>query len=721
MADGMAKVPIAPAKDRKFRPDIEGVRAIASLQVMLFHAGVSWMAGGFVGVDVFYVLSGFLVTAGLLREAESRGVINFWDFMGRRFRRLLPVSALVIILTVLATYYWMGPTAGNSVAEDAAWTSLFLANWRFIAVGTDYLGAQSAASPLQHYWTLAVEGQFYIVWPLIMLAIALIARKVTGVSVRTITAVTLIVMFVVSYWWSITSTESQATVAYFSTFTRAWEIAAGCLLAVFAPRILSIPRAIGTWLMVGGVALIIGSSFILLNDYPFPGWIAILPVAGACAVIMGGSVAADSWIDRILALPPFQLLGKLSYGMYLWHWPILQIAPSAIGRPLTLLEKLLVLVISTGLAAITFYAVENPLRNISMLKKRPPQWSWAFGALLIALPIALGIGTIRANQEPAPITIADAAQTDYPSGAEVLAEVQAAVDVDEWPEQAPRIDNPAYSDECDVTRAATSSSACVHGDPNGSRTAVIYGDSHAAMWIPTFDLIGKASDWKIIQLNKPGCVAPDFPTFSNVLGREYTECIEYRAWAVEKIAEIEPDLVIITSAYDGSLRSTGDEGTTEGVEQAWEEGLGKTIDAVSPHADRVIVLGDQAYPTQAGIQCLEANPNDVKKCGDPLEDAVHVEHNAMEKRVAEEHGAEYVDIVPWMCTDTFCPAVINGITVHRDRMHINETYAVWLSEVLGNATGMIEGDLTNPPASGDAAVPERASSRARRESRLRMV
>src|SRR5690606_13157729 len=160
----------------------------------------------FVGVDVFYVLSGFLVTVGLLREAEKHSTINFFDFMGRRFRRLLPVSALVIIVTILATYHWKGPTAGNSVAEDGIWSTLFMANWRVIAVGTDYLGAQSAASPLQHYWTLAIEGQFYLAWPLMMLILAIIARKITALSLRAITAAVLIVMFVVSYWWSITST-----------------------------------------------------------------------------------------------------------------------------------------------------------------------------------------------------------------------------------------------------------------------------------------------------------------------------------------------------------------------------------------------------------------------------------------------------------------------------------------------------------------------------------
>lgn len=695
-----------PSEERKFRPDIEGVRAISSVTVMLYHAGIAAMAGGFTGVDVFYVLSGFLVTGGLLREAEKRGKIDFPDFMGRRFRRLLPVSALVIIVTVLASYHWLGPTAGNTVAGDAVWTSLFLANWRFIAVGTDYLGAQGAASPLQHYWTLAIEGQFYIAWPLAMAGLAFTAKKLTNISTRALAGAVLVLMFVVSYWWSIYSTGAEATVAYFSTWTRIWEIAVGCLLAVFLPRILYIPRKIGTWLMVAGIAIIIVSCLIIEGDTPFPGWIAIIPVSGAAAVICGGSVAANSWIDRILQLTPLQLLGRYSYGMYLWHWPMLQIGPSVIGRSLTTAEKLFVLVLATALAAVTYHLIENPMRSLTFLKNHTPAWSWAFGALLILMPIVVSQATLRANELPDAISIDQASRTDYPNESEVLAEVQTSVGVTDWPKQEPRITNPAYSKECDVTRAATSSSACVHGNPNGSRTAVIYGDSHAAMWIPAFDLIGKANDWRIIQLNKPGCIAPDFPTYSNVLGGEYTACIEYRQWAVSKIAEIEPDLVIITSARDGALRSDNGKSTTDGVEEAWEEGLGKTIDVISPHAGRVIVLGDQAYPSQAGINCLEANPNDVKKCGDVYDDAVHADHNAREKKVAETHGATYVDIVPWMCTDEFCPAVIGGITVHRDRMHINESFAIWLSEALANATGMVDGDLRNPVASPEAMLPD---------------
>ncbi len=694
-----------PIKERKFRPDIEGIRGIASVTVMLYHAGFAFMAGGFVGVDVFYVLSGFLVTAGLLREAEKRGKINFFDFMGRRFRRLLPVSALVIIATILATYHWQGPTAGNEVAEDGIWTSLFLANWRFIAVGTDYLGAQSAASPLQHYWTLAIEGQFYLAWPLVMLALAFLVRKVAGISLRVITAAVLVVMFVVSYWWSITSTPGDTTVAYFSTWTRVWEIAAGCLLAVFLPSILRIPRNIGSGLTAGGVALVLASCYFVMGDVPFPGWIAILPVLGACGVIIGGTVAEDSPADKLLQARPLQILGKYSYGMYLWHWPMLQLAPSVIGRELSGFEKLLILVLATITAAVTYHLIENPARNIEVLKKNAPAWSLAFGALLILAPVGVAQNAMNSNQEPPAITIDQAELDAYPNEDEVIVEVEYSVEATDWPEQEPRIDNPAYSDECDVSRAATSSSACTHGDQDGEKVAVVYGDSHAAMWIPAFDIIGQADGWQVIQLNKPGCIAPDFPTYSNVMGGEYTECIEYRAWAMDKIAEIEPDLVIVTSARDGSLLSANGQGTTEGLDQAWEEGLGRTLDNITPHADRVIVLGDQAYPTEPGIKCLEANPNDAQKCGDDFHDAVHADHNEMEARVAEEHGAAYVDTVRWMCTDEFCPAVIDGITVHRDRMHINENFAVWLSEALGNATGMVEGDLVSHSTARHAVLP----------------
>lgn len=682
--------PQAPPTERRFRPDIEGVRAVASLGVLLSHAGVTALAGGFTGVDVFYVLSGFLVTGGLLREGQKKGTIDFLDFMGRRARRLLPVATLVLILTVIFTYRFLGYSRGNVVAEDAKWTALFASNWRFIQTGTDYFGAQSSVSPLQHYWTLAVEMQFYFVWPLIVLVLV---KLLPSISLRLKMAIALVAMFIGSYWWSIHQTETAVTVAYFSTFTRVFEIAAGCLLALAVPYLIGLPGRLAPVLNWGGLALLIFSILYIEPTMPFPGWIAILPVLGACLVIAGGTIAPDRGAERVLNLPFMTTLGKYSYGMYLWHWPMLLIAPGVIHRELTVPEKLLVVTLGAIMGIVTYHLVENPLRNVAFLKTRPAYWSLAFGALLVLIPWGISQRYISAHQEGPAIAMEQAALSDYPNEEQVIAEVAASADVKNWPDQPPRIENLAYSDECDVTRAATSSSACVHGDPNAERTVVVYGDSHAAMWIPALDIIGKQADWKVIQLNKPGCIAPDFPTYSNVLGREYTECEQYREWAMGKIEEIQPDVVIVTSARSGSLMAVDGKGTEDGVEDAWEEGLGRTIDRITPNARRVVVLGDMPYPSQPGIDCLSANPNDVERCTDSREDAVLADHNAVEEKVAEEHGADYVDITPWFCTDEVCPAVINGLTVHRDSMHISENYAVWLSEVLGQATGLLDGPL----------------------------
>lgn len=682
--------PEAPPSERRFRPDIEGVRAVASLGVLLSHAGVTALAGGFTGVDVFYVLSGFLVTGGLLREGQKKGTIDFWNFMGRRARRLLPLATLVLVLTVIFTYRFLGYSRGNVVAEDAKWTALFASNWRFIQTGTDYFGAQSSVSPLQHYWTLAVEMQFYFVWPLIVL---LLVKLLPGISLRLKLAIALVAMFIGSYAWSIYQTETAVTVAYFSTFTRVFEIAAGCLLALAVPYLAGLPAHLSPVLNWAGLALLIFSILYIEPTMPFPGWIAILPVLGACLVIAGGTIAAERGAERILNLPVMVALGKYAYGMYLWHWPMLLIAPGVIHRELTGPEKLLVVGLGAIMGIVTYHLVENPLRNVAVLKTRPAYWSLAFGALLVLIPWGISQRYIAAHQEGPAIGVEQAALSDYPNEEQVIAAVAAAVDVSDWPDQPPRIENLAYSDECDVTRAATSSSACVHGNPDADRTVVVYGDSHAAMWIPTLDIIGKQADWRVVQLNKPGCIAPDFPTYSNVLGRDYTECIEYRDWAMGKIEELQPDVVIVTSARSGSLIAVDGKGTEDGVEQAWEEGLGRTLDRITPNAGRVVVLGDMPYPSQPGIDCLSANPNDVGRCTDSVEDAVLADHNAVEARVAKVHGAEYVDITPWFCTDEACPAVINDLTVHRDRMHVSENYAVWLSEVLGQATGLLDGPL----------------------------
>lgn len=685
---GTVARPHAQREERKFRPDIEGLRAIAVTLVLLEHAGMAAVSGGFIGVDVFFVLSGFLITGILLREVTKSGRISFTEFYARRARRLLPASTLVLIATVVGSYMYLGYSRGNEVAGDAKWAALFGANWRFIQQGTDYLGAQEPPSPLQHFWSLAVEEQFYFVWPAMVLLLAVVAKRI---PLRLKLGVALSLIIAGSLAWSIYQTEHNAAIAYFSPFTRAWEMAAGGLLVVASPFFLRLNRSFGPILSWIGTALVIMSAFMFDSSTPFPGSAVVLPVLGTSMVIAGGTIAPHTGAERVLNAAPLQWIGKISYSLYLWHWPLLIITPGIAGRSLSLAENMGVLAVSVVLSWITFTLLENPVRGSEILKRATPFASVGLGAVLVVASVGVSSGYIERHREPPAVEMEQVHLQDYPSDPEVQMLVQQSEDAKDWPEQPPRIKNEAYSDECDVTRMDTTSPMCEFGNPNAERTLVLYGDSHAAMWIPAFNEIGAAADWKVVQLTKPGCIVPDFPNYSNILGREYTECADYREFALEKIEEIQPDLVIIDSARKGVILSENGEPNSDdaAVHAAWEEGLDRTLSEIRPNTDRLVVLGDIAYAPEPGLDCLTANPNDADECAVPIEDAVLAEHNRMEEDVALRNDAEFVDLVPLFCTDEICPAVVDGITTRRDAIHVNENYALWLSEALGERTGLL--------------------------------
>lgn len=681
-------------KSRTFRPDIEGLRAIAVVMVMLDHAGWQALGGGYIGVDVFFVLSGFLITGLLIREVGKNGSISLSQFYARRARRLLPASTIVLLFTVIASYAWLGAPRGNPIAVDARWSALFAANFRFIEQGTDYLGAQAPPSPLQHFWSLAVEEQFYFVWPVLIMLVAAIGRKR---DLRMKLGIVLTGIIIASLAWSAYQTTADSTTAYFSPFTRASELAAGAMLAVVSPLLLRIPRGIGAGLSWLGLAIVGITAFTIDATTPFPGLVILAPVAGTSLAIIGGMQEQRGGAESMLKLAPFQWIGKLSYSIYLWHWPLLVLAAGRAGHDLSLGRNLMICAVSVGISAVTYAVVENPLRSARFLKERAPAISVAFGLSLVILSSSVSTWYVASHQEPAPVDLAEAEVAQFPDSKEVEEAVVEGTQVSEWPEQPPRLKNPAYEGECDVARKDTTSAACVFGNPDADRTVVVFGDSHGAMWIPAFDEIGKQADWKVVQLTKPGCPAADFRNYSKSLGREYTECTDYREFVFGKIDEIEPDVVVMTGARKGVILSDNGEPTEDGVDAAWEQGLAKTLDRVAPHTRRMIVLGDIAYSTEPGLDCLSTHTDDVEACNVPIEDAVLTDHNAMERRVASEHDAEYVDLIPYFCTDTTCPAVIGNLTTRRDSLHVAENYALWLSEALGEATGLIPNSLASGP------------------------
>ena len=375
-----------PKTDRPFRPDVQGLRALAVTLVVLYHAGVRQLTGGFVGVDVFFVISGYVITGLLLRERSKSGRTSLLSFYARRARRILPAATLIIIGTTIASFYFLGFIAGGREAADASSAALFVANFHFINIGTNYATAQVPPSPLQHFWSLAVEEQFYVVYPA---AFILMARIMDRIRFEVKLTIMLTAVTVVSYAWSILQTEANPAAAYFSPFTRAWELALGALTAVIAPHFTNFLHgqlaAALTWL---GVAAILYSAVVFNSNTTFPGAAAAIPVLGTAVVIAAGTSIPAAGAEILLRLKPLQWLGAISYGLYLLHWPILTInAEQAAGRQ-SLQRNLLLVALALGISAILYLAIERPIRQWRFFSSRP---IFSLGLIPLCVGISLTV------------------------------------------------------------------------------------------------------------------------------------------------------------------------------------------------------------------------------------------------------------------------------------------------------------------------------------------
>ncbi len=352
--------------DRKFRPDVEGLRAVAIALVVLYHAGVGPFSGGYVGVDVFFVISGFVITGLLLRERASTGRTSLRAFYGRRARRILPAATLVIVVTLLASYHYLGFLRGDAIAGDARSAALFVANFHFSALGTNYLSSQQPPSPLQNFWSLSVEEQFYVVYPSLFLLVAATSRN------RPVTrrlAVVLVAIIAASFVWSIQQTATSPTLAYFSPLTRAWELALGALVALGTPYLARVPRVLAatmSWVGLGAVAF---AAVVFNGATAYPGSSVALPVLGTAAIIAAGASQPRFGAEVVLGLRPFQVLGLLSYSLYLWHWPLLALAAQAAGHSLSVGENLPWVLMALVVAAVSYRFVENPIRRSAALAR----------------------------------------------------------------------------------------------------------------------------------------------------------------------------------------------------------------------------------------------------------------------------------------------------------------------------------------------------------------
>ena len=345
------------------RDDIQGLRAIAVLTVIASHAGVPFLPGGFVGVDVFFVISGFLISQLLFREVEKSGKVSIPAFYARRARRILPAATLVTIATIVASAIWLSAVDLLAVVKDALWATFFAANIHFAAVGTDYFAQEEPPSPLQHYWSLSVEEQFYLVWPALLLVLVLLARG-RGLPRRLVFGV-LLTITVASFAWSVVYTSSDPIAAYFSTTARAWELGLGALAALVATSVAGRLPGLVRGLLCGAGLVLIGVACVAYGEStPFPGSAAAVPVVGSALVLLAGATAGPQPLPmRALGVLPMRVVGDWSYSLYLWHWPVLIIAARQVDGDLGFWRTLACVVVVFVLSALTYRLVEQPFRS----------------------------------------------------------------------------------------------------------------------------------------------------------------------------------------------------------------------------------------------------------------------------------------------------------------------------------------------------------------------
>lgn len=702
------------AEKAGFRPDIEGLRAVAVALVVLGHAGVPGMAGGYVGVDVFFVISGFLITGQLLQSPGVPARMQLVAFYARRARRILPAASVVLVCTVLASYHWLGFLRGQAVAEDGRWTAVFAANLHFAAQGKDYLRSYVPPSPLQHYWSLGVEEQFYLAWPLLVLAAGMVLPRR---ELKTKLLVVLPPLIVASLAWSVVQTRSDPTWAYYSPFTRAWELGAGALLAAM-PRRAPFRAPVRTVVGWAGLGAIIASSVAFSARTAFPGYAAVLPVGGALFLLAAGSDTRTG-AARVLGWLPFRMLGCWSFSLYLWHWPLLTIAAARAGHPLSVAQNLQFVAAALILAAATYYLVENPLRFAKPLRSRQLP-SIAAGAACAAVAFAVCQWQIQNHAPPrlppqlqpaiaqagAPPPLASATAAPDPA-ATLRALVEAAASIEQLP-AAPQPDLqraagdfawlPPFGQGCLVDADVRESPSCVFGDPEAPRTLVLLGDSHMAMWLGAFHDIGVRNHLRVVLLSKTAC-APlsnemyrSFGTGPQRFWGPYEECYPWLRTSLARTAELKPAAVVVSSC-SGCDYIVDAKGNRLGP-GAWAEGLQRTLEAIRESGAQPVVLGD--IPRLPGmLDCLALHQRNVQACSESAAGALSSNYADADRFAAGNTESLYIDPVPWFCS-ALCTGVIGDFVPYTNDYHVTATYARYLTPLLENAILAALSPLASP-------------------------
>jgi peptidoglycan/LPS O-acetylase OafA/YrhL len=690
-------------RTKLFRTDIQALRAVAVGMVVLNHLWPNRLTGGYVGVDVFFVISGFLITGHLVSELERSGRVRLGAFYARRIRRLLPAAFLVLLVSLILVVALLPYPRWERNAWEVAASAGYVENWLLAALSVNYSALNDAASVVQHYWSLSVEEQFYIVWPLLLLTTVLLLRRFrrTSTLVRGLVVVVAAVGLL-SLASSVVYTLVAPSQAYFATFTRAWEFAAGGLIALLGRR-LPLTRLAANLLSLVGFAMIAVAALTFDHTTVFPGYAALLPVVGTAAVIISGARGLTLWHARISSLRPVQWLGGISYSLYLWHWPLIVVTPFLLGAEASTLSKVGVLAVALILSALSKRYVEDSGQRWAYWQgsTRRAMTSMLAGMAVLAVVVGATLGWFhvkkQADQPPAEVAVSTC---EGPDALSPGADCPDAFGPADYTVMTTKNEYFFAPDECggflpDLTygdKKTTTECDFSNGEPDAF-TVWLVGDSHAQQWQGAIFDIARDRKWVVRTSYFGGCPAADvaFQGFRSVWGpADAKVCQEWSHDLSAAIEEQKPDLVVTAMASRNQLV---DDGSGRTMTDQMVAGLVNYWDRWAEGGTKVLALADPPYNGEVrSPDCVllsEAAPDD---CARPRAQAQPPDPVVAAAGEAGSSSISVLDLSDRFCDETSCYAVIGGIPVYYDADHLNLEYVRMLRPQIEERVSMLLGE-----------------------------
>jgi peptidoglycan/LPS O-acetylase OafA/YrhL len=690
-----------------FRGDIEGLRAVAVTLVLLWHAGLAFVPGGFVGVDVFFVISGFLITGMIVSELKNTGRLSLVGFYSRRAKRILPAAGFVLLSTLLLTVLFLPRIRWPDTSWDVVASGFYVVNWRLAERSVDYLSADAAPSVVQHFWSLSVEEQFYFVWPLLLLLVSwprLRARRTRDIEKPLLLGLVLIV--VPSFIWSVYLSDADPGRAYFVTPTRMWELALGGGLAIALGRLSRIPTMLAVVAGWAGLAAILGSAVLLSEAHSFPGTAALLPTLGAAAIVASGTAAGRVGPAALLGSRPLRTVGALSYSLYLWHWPLLVVAEARFGQ-LGPAWSLVVVGFSALPAWLTYRFVESPFRLSATLTHIPAR-ALQLGALCTAAPVVAGVvfhgfiplpadpgSSLLAIDSPGVLAGEPRSAAGGPLGAAVLSarprNDPKGTPVDRVSSIFPdpmvvRKDLPAlYKDGCHQEESGSAATPCSFGAADSAFTVAVIGDSHAAQWTPALEAIAPLRKWRILTYTKSSCPLANVQVPASGSERPYDSCTDWNANVLKAVTRGRRPNLVITSSSNYLVLSDGRLLSPSASANSLVTGFRATWSILTAAGIPVVVLRDTPNVGIDMADCISAHGKELTKCAVARERSLSGAGPIQIEAAAGMKKVHVIDLDDAICPTDKCAAVIGGVIVYRDSNHLTATYAQSLAPRLNTA------------------------------------